>query len=391
MTLGITAGGVAAAAGVVGAVGSAAGAIMGAGGGSSAAGSTGSSKLANRAQILQETAIGKADIENQLGKEGAVQIERARQGLFDLLGAPGTYEQDYEDFVAAGGGPGVGAPTGQFNLVERTDPSQFPTEALPKKGKGVYTKEELKAKKLYDKTGGLIGAPLPDRATAKGEAWILDPDAYIKNVSQTRQFRMMSRLTAEADQLMRQSGPLWEQLKQATQNPIIQSSAIGARETQELLARDAARGGAARNRAVQVANQIKANNDMLTERANALWVSNLTVKQWTLDNARFQLAFNQSWVSNLNGIRDSFGAMMQNAQQFYGSQILPAAVNAASSSMSRANAMDTTTTQLAEIQAKRDSDMGQLVAGASKLLAGGLLTGYGNTQQQSAGKALLGG
>lgn len=372
MTLGITAGGVAAAAAGVSAAAGVAGAVMGGGGGAAGGASSGSKKLANRAQVMQEVGIGTANIENQLGKEGLVETERARQGLFDLLGSEGTWEEGYEDYVArTGGGPGVGAPKDQWNLVQETGPSMFPTEALEKKGKGVFTKAEINAKKQWEKTGGLVGEDTPDRAKPKGQAWILDPDKYIKNVSQTRQFRMMSRMTAEADQLMREEGPLWEKLKQATQNPIIQSSAIGARETQEAIARDAARGGSARNRAVAVANKIQANNQMLTERTNALWTTNLTVKQWTTDNARMQLAFNQSWVSNLNGIRDSFSGMMMNAQQFYGAQILPATVNAAGQTMNAA-AQDQSGSQLASMQSQRASQMSALISGASKLLAGGL-------------------
>jgi hypothetical protein len=339
----------------------------------------------NRAQILQENALQSANIENQLGKEATVEVERARQGIFDLLGSPGTYEEDYEDYIArTGGGPGVGAPTGQFNLVEVKEPATFPTEGLPKKGKGVFTGAELKAKKMFDKTGGLVGDEIPDRAGGKGEAWILDPDKYVQNVSQTRQFRMMSRMTAEADQLSRQSGPLWEKLKQSVQNPIIQASAIAGREMQETLSREAARGGSARNRAVQVANQIQSNNQVLNDRTNALWTSSLAVKQWTVDNARMQTAFNQSWVSNLNGIRDSFSSMMQNAQQFYGAQILPHAVGAAGSTMNAAS-QDTTSSQLAAMQQKRDQDLGSLVSGSIQTIAGGLATWQANRNPGGGG------
>lgn len=363
----------------IGAAGAIGGSLLSSGGSSSSGVPSASKKLQNRAALNQEMAAQTANIENQLFKEQTVQTERARQGIFDLLGTPGTYEDNYEDFVNAGGGPGVGAPTGQFGLVKVTEPLKLPVEALPGQAKGIYTKSEIALANKYKKTQGLAGQPFDEsRTRSEGEAWMLDPDAYIKNVSQTRQFRMVSRMTAEADQLVRQTGPLWEKLKQSVQNPILQASAVGARETQEAIARDAARGGSARNRAVAVANQIQSNNQILRDRTNALWVSGLAVKQWTQDNARMQLAFNQSWTSNLNGIRDNFTGFMQSAQQFYGAQILPSVVGASGNLMQTAASNASTMADLAKVQANRDAEMGQLVAGAANLLAGGVATAYAN-------------
>jgi len=376
----------------IGAAAAVGGAAMSAKGGS-AGGVPGSSKaMQSRAIINQEVATGTSDLENQLGKESMVQTERARQGIFDLLGTPGTYEESYEDFVNAGGGTGVGAPTGQFNLVQVREPLKLPVEALPGKGKGIYTKEELKAASNYKTTFGLVGAEVdPERTTSEGKAWIIDPDAYIKNVSQSRQFRMMSRMTAEADQLSRQQGPLWEKLKQSVTNPIIQSSAVAARELQESLARDAARGGTSRNRAVAVANKIQANNEILRDRTTALWTSSLAIKQWTQDNARLQTAFNQSWVSNLNGIRDNFTGMMQNAQQFYGAQILPSVVGASGNTAGMARDNSNTLADLAAAQASRDESMGNLVSGAIKAIGGGIMTAYANSGATPAANATMSG
>lgn len=361
-------------------VGAGASALMsGGGGGGGGGGMGGSKKMSNRAQINQEVAAGSANIENQLSKEATVQTERARQGIFDSLGSAGTWEESFEDYQNRTGGGGVGAPKGEFNLVKVTEPLKLPVEALPKGGAGIYTKEELGAAKNYKKTFGLAGGELDEERTrSKGEAWILDPDAYMRNVQGTRQFRMVSRMTAEADQLVRQEGPLWEKLKQSVQNPILQASAVAGRELQESLARDAARGGSARNRAVSVANQIQGNNQILRDRTTALWTSSLAVKQWTTDNARMQTAFNQSWVSNLNGIRDNFSSMMQNAQQFYGAQILPSTVNAAGNTMNRANSMDSTAADLAKMQASRDAEMGKLVGGAISSIGGTIMTGMAN-------------
>lgn len=332
-------------------------------------------KLQNRAIINQEVGAARAGIENELFKEQSVQMDRARIGLLGALGAPGTYEESYEDFVAGGGGPGVGAPQGLFNLVEISKPGETaPISALPGKGGGIYTKEEQKAQKMFEKTGGLIGDDYPNRTQATGSGWILDPDKYMEYMKGTRQFRMVSRMTAEADQLVRQEGPLWEKLRQSVENPILQGAATSAREMQETLAREAARGGSARNRAVQVANQIAANNDILGRRANALWTSSLAVKQWTQDNALRQLSFNQSWVSNLGGIRDVFAGFMQDAQNFYGSQILPSVVNASGQTMNAASNNASVAAQMAQMQAQRDQQMSNLISGVGQVVVGGGLT-----------------
>lgn len=350
-------------------------ALSGGGGSDSGGVPMATKKLQSRAILNQEMGAAKSDIENQLFKEQSVQMDRARIGLLGALGMPGTYEESYEDYVAGGGGPGVGAPTGMFNLVQVTKPgATAPIEALPGKGGGIFTKEEMKAKKMFDKTGGLIGEGYPDRTTASGEGWILDPDKYMDYMKQTRQFRMVSRMTAEADQLVRQEGPLWEKLRQSVENPILQGSATAAREMQESLAREAARGGSARNRAVQVANQIASNNDILGRRANALWTSSLAVKQWTQDNAYRQLAFNQSWIANLGGIRDMFAGQMQDAQQYYGSQILPSVVNASGQTMNAASNNANAAVQMAQLQAERDQQMSNLILGAGQVVAGAGLT-----------------
>ena len=363
----------------IGAAGAIGGSLL-SGGGSSSSGVTGANKkMQNRAIFNQEVAAGTADINNRIWAEQAVQTERARQGVMGILGMPGTYEESYEDYVAGGGGPGISAPTGQFNLVQISEPLKAPIEALPGKGKGIYTGEEFKSAKHWKKTMGLTGTELDqERQRASGEGWILDPDAYIKNISQTRQFRMVSRMTAEADQLARQDGPMWEKLKQSVQSPILQAAAVGARETQEAISRDAARGGSARNRAVAVANTIRSNNEILNNRANALWVSSIAVKQWTVDNARMQLAFNQSWVSNLDGIRDNFQGMMQSAQQFYGAQILPSVVGASGNVGNMASSNNSLMGDIARAQADRDASMGNLVGGIVETIGGGLLTGLAN-------------
>lgn len=358
-----------------------------------------------RAEFQKDRAVGTAQLENEIFRENLVQTERYRTGALGLLGTPGTYEDSYEDVYAREGGPGVSAPTGMFNLVERTEESKLPID-LYQRGvggvKGIYTKQEIKDAKQYEKTGGLLGKPLDkSRTDDKGRGWILDPDVALQELSKTRQFRMVSRLTAEADQLQRQEGPMWESLKQAVQNPILQGAAAANEELTKELAREAARGGSARNRAVNVSNKIQAQNNIMRDRVNAMWTTSLALKQWTQDNAVRQLAFNQSWVANLGGIRDQFTNYTQSAQQFYGSQILPSVVNAQGQNQQAAAANNNAAIQLAQMQQDRSNQMANLVTGAANLAAGAYLTSvsqpaggggnYGTTSNNYAVSPIMGG
>lgn len=346
-------------------------------------------KIQNRSIVSKEMAANQSDLENQLFKENLVRSETFRTGAFNALGMPGTYEEDYESFAAgqgigAGPGGGVAAPTGMFSLVERTQESKLPVDALSRKGIGVYSKQELKDAKKWEKSGGLLGAPLdPDRTTSKASGWLLNPDAAMEELTRSRQFRMVSRMTAEADQLVRQEGPMWEQLKASVQNPILQGAAAANEEMTERLAREAARGGSARNRAVNVARQIQGQNDIMRDRTNSLWQSNLALKQWTQDNARTQLAFNQAWTSNLGGVRDTYNSFMQNAQQFYGSQIAPIVIEAAGQNQASSDRQMAVNAQLQQMQADRNSQMAGIVAGVGKAAMGAGLTYMANQQTQT--------
>jgi len=257
----------------------------------------------------QQAALEKANLYNEIGKERIVRAEKAKTGLWGNLGAPGTYEDSYEDFYGGIEGGGLAKPGKLFKKIS--------------KSATVHSE-------------GLFGADrpeygVPESITVTAEGKVIKPNKYIDYVQKTRQGRLVSYLTAEADQLVRQEGPLWESISQSVNGPIIEGAASIYREAAEELSRNVARGGTARNRAVNDAHRMRMAESVARDKQNALWQSNLALIEYGRNRAVDQLAFNTAWVNELPGVRDMFNNMMMNAEQFYGQVIAPAYIQASQS------------------------------------------------------------
>lgn len=152
---------------------------------------------------------------------------------------------------------------------------------------------------------------------------ILDPEALQKQVEGSSQFRIMSRLTAEAEQLIAREGPLYQEMKNSLQLPIIEGAGAIARENAEQLKRAAARGGSARRSALEAVQRIRSQERINSQKVQQLAQTNFQLDVWARENARTTLEFGQNWAANLGGIRESYNSAMDQASQLMLNSALP--------------------------------------------------------------------
>jgi hypothetical protein len=124
----------------------------------------------------------------------------------------------------------------------------------------------------------------------------IDPESYMAQMEGSAQFRIASRLTAEAEQLVARKGELWNELVNFQQLPIIEAAAMMQRENAENIRRAMAR---------------------------ALAAHRIELDQWARDNARTQLEWNQNWAANQAGVRESYNNAMDRASELMVSSALP--------------------------------------------------------------------
>lgn len=224
--------------------------------------------------------------------------EDTYNAVLNRLGTAGTYDRP-------------GAPTTDAEDIE-TSPGIWKTE---------------KAKSMAATHGGAKGESRI-KESAIADITRLDPEAYTKNLEKSSQFRIASRLTAEAEQLIAREGPLYDSMLRAQQLPIIEGNAAIARENAEALRRSAQRGGAGRRHAMEAVQKIRAQERTNRAKVTALSDTRFKLDVWARENARTQLEFNQNWASNLGGVRESFNAAMDQASALMVNSALPMMFNA---------------------------------------------------------------
>lgn len=171
--------------------------------------------------------------------------------------------------------------------------------------------------------GGYIDPKYAKSVSGLGQVKKLDPEAYTKQLEQSAEFRIASRLTAQAEQLLARQGPLWDDLIKNQQMPIIEGSAAMAKETAENLRRAAAKGGAARRDAFEAIQRMGAQREINTARMQSIANMRVELDKFAIQNAKEQLLFNQAWTENLSGIRETYNKAMDSASELMATASLP--------------------------------------------------------------------
>jgi hypothetical protein len=230
--------------------------------------------------------------------------ERARSIVYSSLGQPGTY------------GPGPGSTSGPLSLGVLK-----PTYAVGDSPLGTMT----------SKSGVVTGADVKLKGSPawKGrkewtvEGMELSAEDMAANVMGSSSYRTVSRMVAEAEQLMNRQGPLWTELNNSVVGSVYASNAAFQRDSMEQLARSLARGGSARRSGVQLAAAFQAQEQINRNRTNQLWASKLQLEEFRMANAQQTTTFAQSWVNNASGIRDSYSNALQNLTMFWSQTMAP--------------------------------------------------------------------
>lgn len=156
----------------------------------------------------------------------------------------------------------------------------------------------------------------------------LDKDKAKAKIENSPMFNIVSQMTAESQQLLNRSGPLYDEMMQSTQLPIIESSAALARENTENIRQAMARGGSARRDAFEAVQTIRAQDAANMQKGQALAQAHLQMDQWSRQYAQSTVAFAQNWSANQAGIRESFNSAMDTAAALFENSALPFAFGA---------------------------------------------------------------
>jgi len=249
-------------------------------------------------------------------------VEEAYQGVLNRLGAQGTYEN-------VGGSPAMSNLTGAADATAALGESPTP---------GIFKTEKAKSAQARD-----IDPRYSSEANI-ADITSLDAGKTVKNVENSAQFRIMSRLTAESEQLLAREGPLYTEMEKNLQNPIIEGSGAIARENAAEIKRMMAKGGAARRGAFEAVQKMRQQEEINSKRITAINQSRFALDNWARTNARTNLEFGQNWASNLGGVRESFNIAMDNAAELMTSEALPLMMQSTQAAMAYRRAAHKATT-----------------------------------------------
>lgn len=360
----------------IGAIGSIGGALLGGKKDGKVKLSRAQKRLAGAAELEQQKAILRGEMAAGMAQKQLAASEAARIGLFNRLGDVGTYEESYEDYAARtrgaaefATGASIGGPGGLFKTV---------TERDKVKGTFQYVADVSEGQAVpYKSVGRDFSVQL--------EGQMLDVPEFMKQATDSRQFRMLSKLTAEADQLIRKEGPLWDEFNASIVGSIYEQSGALHRENMKQISDNLARGGTARRAGVAAIEAMRAAENTNRMRTEAVWQSKLAIDQWARDNAANVMQMNMAYVDNLGGLRDNYNQMMTNITMFHGTGIMPTQVSAANASIDNYTKL----AGIAAMERDHQSGVSDILTGLSMNLFGaglkGILGGGGGTTLSPSG------
>lgn len=267
------------------------------------------SYVRDQARIEAQRLGGMADARRTAGNIYAT--EQARVMLQQAMGRPGSYD----DFPTTAGPIGLGslAPQGVGGL------------GISAPSLGVWTtkKGEVGPGDVEGPKGGANKYTF-DPQEWESQGYELDPNAIAGAAMDSQGFKNISRMTAEAGQLLAGKGDLYNKLTQSIVGGTFGATAARARVVDEEMARAAARGGnEATSAALKFAARARAQEEINRTHVNALWQSKLQMEGWARNYAGQVQNLGQDWLDNAAGVRDVFNNMLNNAQNFWTNVMIP--------------------------------------------------------------------
>lgn len=291
------------------------------------------------------------------------EAENAYTNVVSRLGAAGTYGPD--------------APQGSNDPNESIFKSQEVTDQL--------------TGKMHESTKDFHASGSIGKTTMKAN--VIDQDKFQKKVEGSTQFRLMSKLTAEAEQLVNREGPLYEEMINNLQLPIMEGSAALARENTDQIRRAMQRGGSARRGAFEAVQKMRQQERINSAKIQQLSQVRLGLDTWARENAKSTLEFGQSWAANLGGIRESYQSAMDGAADMMLTKAMPLVFRAEDSAAENERAAEGVRAQMhAENRAKTGKWVMGIMAVASIAMGGigalGMMGAMGGGMMGTAAKVL---
>jgi len=269
-------------------------------------------------------------------RERRTAAEDTLAGITADLGKPGTYSlpasQDPNAPSAAPTSPTADAPDDLLTRDNVTFNRKEDTKRYDKLLKKGYSKDQAigMIPGAVDNTQDSIFTKQTTKAEgagtgfgAVGKTTKLDPNKAKAKLESSSMFRQVSLMTAESEQLLNRTGPLYDEMMKSTQLPIIEGAAAAARENTENLRQAMARGGAARTAAFAAVQKIRAQNQINVQKGQALAQAHLNLDMWARDNAKNVINFATNWAQNQAGIRESYQKAMDHASDLMSESALP--------------------------------------------------------------------
>lgn len=227
--------------------------------------------------------------------------EAAALNVWGSLGAPGTYDQPTQY-----GGPFSSIqPTGLKGL--NTSDSKLFTN-VTKSGAVTGQDVSMKGRPQYQGT---------QEWSISGK--ITDPDQMAAAIKDTSSFRTVSKMVAEAEQMMNRSGPLWNEMNNALVGSVYQSSAAGQRDMLNAVSSMIARKGGGARTGMDFVARMQVQRQINADRTKQLWDSKIGMENLRQNIVSQRMSFAQEWTKNTFGIRDTFTNQLVSNRTFWSS------------------------------------------------------------------------
>jgi hypothetical protein len=197
--------------------------------------------------------------------------EAAKSNIVNAMGQEGTFEP----------GSGTGSyGTGETNIFEA---AAMPNQAFKKMAS----------------YGGRKQLNVPRKG-------VIDPEGYANATIGSIPFKMRSKMTAEAYQLLNKEGPEWDMLENSTLGAIHEGAALQLRDTLRQLKNNYAKGGTARRAAMNEFGEIQAAESAMRMQTQETWQANINLHNYIRMNADRVQAGNISYVNSLPGLNSAY-------------------------------------------------------------------------------------
>lgn len=151
----------------------------------------------------------------------------------------------------------------------------------------------------------------------------IDPEAVSNRVKGSAEFRIRSRMTAEAEQLLAREGALYDRMIKNQVTPVAEALGAASREALKERKQMLAKGGSARRQAFAMEQQLREKENLASKKATEMSNIYTRTDEFARKYAESTLTGNKEWVNNLGGVRDDYVRLANSAHEIMLNSALP--------------------------------------------------------------------